>query len=224
MGMRPSPVERMSRAVLFGAPYSVYVRAVRLVLAEKGVAYTLREVDIFAAAGPPDDYLARHPFGRIPAFEHDGFQLYESGAISRYVDEAFHGPALQPSTAKARARQNQLVSILDNYAYRTLVWDIFVERIRRPQQGVQSDEQRIAEALPRAATCLGALAALAGPGDYFVDDRVSLADLHAAPMLTYFLMTPEGRALIQGEPRLLRWWQALSVRPSMAATRSPMEV
>lgn len=53
---------------VFGAKYSVYVRIVRLSLAEKGVDYELVPVDIFADGGPPTDYLDRHPFGRIPAF------------------------------------------------------------------------------------------------------------------------------------------------------------
>ena len=39
---------------VYGAPYSVYVRIVRLALEEKGVAYRLEEVDIFADGGPPD--------------------------------------------------------------------------------------------------------------------------------------------------------------------------
>lgn len=81
---------------LFGADYSVYVRIVRLVLAEKGIDYDLVPVDIFAESGPPPGYLDRHPFGRIPAFEHEGFRLYETGAIARYIDEAFPGISLQP--------------------------------------------------------------------------------------------------------------------------------
>src|SRR5215468_9647910 len=125
----------MTDPTLFGAAYSVYVRAARLALAEKGVPYRLVEVDIFAADGPPPDYLERHPFMRIPAFEHDGFRLYESGAITRYVDDAFAGPSLMPPTPRARARANQIISILDNYGYRPMVWDIFVERVRAPAQG-----------------------------------------------------------------------------------------
>src|SRR6476660_3657824 len=114
--------------VLFGAAYSVYVRIVRLALAEKRVPYRLHEVDVFAPGGLPADYRERHPFNRIPAFEHDGFRLYEAGAIARYVDEAFPGAPLQPADVRQRARMNQAISVLDAYAYRTLVWDVFVER------------------------------------------------------------------------------------------------
>jgi hypothetical protein len=61
------------KPMLFGEPYSVYVRAVRLALEEKNGAYELVPVDIFKPGGPPPEHYARHPFGKIPAFEHAGF-------------------------------------------------------------------------------------------------------------------------------------------------------
>lgn len=48
--------------------------------------------------------LARQPFGKVPAFEHDGFALYEMQAILRHVDEVFAGNGLQPNDAKRRAQ------------------------------------------------------------------------------------------------------------------------
>jgi glutathione S-transferase len=54
------------KPVLYGAPYSVYVRAVRLALREKAVGYELVPVDIFAAGGVLAEHQARHPFGKIP--------------------------------------------------------------------------------------------------------------------------------------------------------------
>ena len=212
-----------SEPVVFGAASSVYVRAVRLALAEKQVPYRLVEVDVFAEGGPPADYRCRHPFGRIPAFEHDGFRLYEAGAISRYVDEVFPGPPLQPDAPRSRARVNQIQSLLDSYAYRTPVWDVFVERVRLPAQGRQPDEARIAAALPRAETCLQALVDLRGEGPWLAGPRLTLADLHATPMFAYFALAPEGARLLARQAGLERWWAAMSGRPSMSATRSPLE-
>lgn len=211
----------MSTPVLFGAAYSVYVRSARLVLEEKGVPYRLEEVDIFAAGGPPADYLQRHPFGRIPAFEHDGFRLYETGAITRYADEAFEGPPLQPAEPKARARMNQAIGVLDNYAYRTLVWDIFVERVRAPKQGRPSNEQTIAAALPRAETCLAALEAIMDGADYLAGDSPTLADLHAAPMVAYFGLAPEGAAMMHEHRKLEAWWTKLAKRPGVRGVCLP---
>ncbi|TIU67935.1 MAG: glutathione S-transferase family protein, partial [Mesorhizobium sp.] len=61
----------MSKPILYGADYSVYVRIARLALEEKGIGYDLVPVDVFAPEGVAAWYLEHHPFGRIPAFEHD---------------------------------------------------------------------------------------------------------------------------------------------------------
>lgn len=205
--------------IVFGAPYSVYVRAVRLVLEEKGVHYELVPVDIFASGGAPSEHMKRHPFGKIPAFEHAGFRLYETDAITRYLDEAFPGPRLQPDDLRGRARMNQIISILDSYVYRTFVWDIFVERVSRPKSGVASDEQRIASALPKAEVCLSALSELMDEAPWLAGPAVSLADLHAAPMFALFRLTPEGDGLLAREDRLVGWWSRISARPSFLLTQ-----
>ena len=208
----------MPEVTVFGAAYSVYVRIVRLALEEKGVPYRLEEVDIFAEGGPPADYLQRHPFARIPAFEHDGFRLFESGAIGRYVDEAFDGPPLMPDGARARARVNQITGLLDSYAYRAMVWDVYVERVDVPNEGGVSDEEKIAAGLKTAGICLTALEVIMGQGDYLAGPRVTLADLHAAPMFECLLGAPEGAALLERHPALVRWWDRMAARPSLTAT------
>jgi glutathione S-transferase len=207
--------------IIFGAPYSVYVRVVRLALEEKGVRYGGVPVDIFASGGPPPDHRARHPFGKIPAFEHAGFRLYEAGAITRDVDEAFPGPRLQPEDPRGRARMNQIISILDSYAYRTLVWDIYVERVSRPTSGAAADEQKIAGALPKAEICLSAVAELTGEAPWLAGTAITLADLHAAPIVSVFQLAPEGDSLLGRENRLREWWARVSTRPSFVRTQVP---
>ncbi len=51
-----------------------------------------------------EPYLARHPFGRIPAIEHDGFALYETQAILRYVDAVVSGATRCSPGSRARRR------------------------------------------------------------------------------------------------------------------------
>lgn len=203
--------------IVFGAAYSVYVRIVRLTLEEKGVPYRLEEVDIFAEGGPPAEHRARHPFGRIPAFAHDGFHLFETAAIARYIDEAFDGPALMPRGAQARARVNQIAGLLDSYGYRALVWDVYVERVRAPQEGRPSDEAKIAAGLETAETVLATLEDLMGEGDYLAGAHLTLADLHAAPIVGYFRQAPEGAALLARHPKMARWWERMTQRESVRA-------
>jgi glutathione S-transferase len=208
----------MARPKLFGADDSVYVRIVRLALAEKGVACDLVPVDVFAAGGVPAWYLELHPFGRIPAFEHDGLRLFETAAISRYVDEAFAGPPLQPADVRQRAVMAQIIGLLDCYGYRPMVWDVYVERVSKPRDGRLSDEALIAAGKEKSRTCLAALARLKASGDWLLGSGLTLADLHAAPMFAYFVKAPEGRTLLGEQPELSRWWERVSALPSFAAT------
>jgi glutathione S-transferase len=210
-------------AVLYGLSRSVYTRIARLALEEKGAGYTLDEVEIFGPAGVPAAHLRRHPFGRVPVLHHDGFTLYETGAITRYVDEAFAGPPLQPAAPRARARMSQVISLMDDYAYRPMVWDVFVQRVSVPLEGGTPDEASIARALPVIESSLCALEDLLGGQPYFAGEQLTLADLHAAPMLLYFTLTAEGVRMIERHAAVHRWLQQMRTRPSIAATRSVHE-
>ena len=137
----------MTDPILYGPGYSTYVRSSRLALEEKGVHYQFEEFDFFQ--GMPAEQLERHPFGKVPAFQHDDFQLYETTAILRYVDEAFPGPSLQPETPRQRARMTQILSIIDGYGYGPMIGDIVIQRVVMPMMGNESDEAAISAALPK---------------------------------------------------------------------------
>lgn len=205
------------QVTVFGAEYSVYVRIVRMTLAEKGVPYDLVEVDIFSDDGPPKGYLERQPFGRIPAFEHDGFRLFETSAIARYIDAAFDGPSLMPADARAAARVNQITGILDGYAYRAMVWDVYVEALEVPQRGGTADNERIAGGLHTAGTCLATLQSLMEDGGFLAGPDLTLADIHALPILAYFNAAPQGADLLAEYPALLQWMQHVMLRPGAIA-------
>lgn len=204
----------MGKPVVYGADYSVYVRIVRLVLEEKGVGYELVPVDVFAADGIPGWYFEHQPFGRIPAFEHDGFRLYETGAIARYVDETFDGPALQPVEARPRARMNQITGMLDAYAYRAMVWDVAVERLEK----TPPDEAVIANGLRQARTALQALSSLKAEGPWLLGTDLTLADLHAAPIISYFVKVAEGQALLAEFADIRDWYVRIAARAGFAKT------
>ena len=59
--------------LLYGPVYSTYARTARLALEEKAVTYELREIDTLNGAGQMPEHLARHPWGKVPVIDHDGF-------------------------------------------------------------------------------------------------------------------------------------------------------
>lgn len=201
--------------VLHGYTYSVYNRIARLALAEKGVAYDRVEVNPFAE--PLPEYLALHPFGRVPTLVHDGFVLYETGAITRYVDRTIAGPDLQPGSPRALARMDQLIGIIDSYGYWPMVRQVFSHRVFRTAAGRPVDEAEIARGLSGAAKVLAALEALASK-PFLTGPELSLADLHVGAMIAYFTLAPEGVEALTNYPRLATWWAKVSQRASFAVT------
>jgi len=209
--------------LLHGADYSVYTRIARLALIAKGVAHRLVQTDVFDDPEAREAQRGRHPFGRIPSLDHDGFRLYETTAMTRYVDEAFDGPALQPGEPRARARQNQMVALLDAYGYRPMVWGLYVAERKARERGLVPD---LAAAVAESRQCLAALAALAAPpveGPWLLGAAPCLADFHAAPMIAYLLEAGPGPVLIAEQPRLAAWWETVQRHPAMVATPYPSE-
>ena len=186
-------------------------------MAEKGVAYERAEVNPFAA-DLPTAYLELHPFGRVPVLVHDGFTLYETAAITRYIDRTFSGPPLQPADPRALARMDQIIGVVDAYAYWPLVRQVFAHRVIRPRLGEPANEAEIAKGLAVAPKVLGALEKLASGEAFLVGPGLSLADLHLGAMIAYFVQAPEGQQALQHYPRLAAWWARVSARPSFAAT------
>lgn len=202
---------------LHGYRPSVYTRIARLALAEKGLPYDYAEVNPFAP-DPLPGYLALHPFNRVPTLVHDGFVLHETGAITRYIDRSFAGPALQPADPQALARLDQIIGIVDSYAYWPLVRQVYVHAVGLPRRGQAGDEKEVASGLAASAKVLAALEALAGDGACLVGSTLSLADLHLVAMIAYFVEAPQGAAMLVRHPKLRKWFALLSARQSFTAT------
>jgi len=208
---------------LHGYQYSVYSWIARFALVEKGVDYHWSEVNPFDP-DVPKSYLALHPFKRVPALVHNKFQIYETGAITRYIDEAFPGPRLQSTDPRHRARCSQFLSIIDSYAYWPMVRQVFSHRVFRPRLGRPSDAAEIQKGLDAAPVVLAALERLVADTEYLCGAEISLADIHLAPMIGYFAMAEEGDALLKTQRKLSNWWSTMSARTAYRATMPRLPV
>jgi glutathione S-transferase len=206
----------MTALTLYGPAYSVYTRIVRIVLEEKHIPFTLEEVD-FVSSGMPASQKKRHAFGVVPALVHDGETFIETAAISTYLDEAFPEPSLRPRSAAERAHMEATISVLDQYIWPD-VRELVTQTYFNSFVGGWPDESITERMIKRLETTLSAL------DEKFVEtgrlggSELSLADLHAAPMIAYLAKTVEGQVLLQDRPALLAWWNDIKERPSLMAT------
>jgi glutathione S-transferase len=201
--------------VVHTIPGSPFARMALLTCEEKGVPWRIQPMAPGQHKQP--EHLARHPFGRVPAIEHDGYWLYEAQAIMRYLDAAFDGPALTPTDPKQIGRMAQVMNILDWYVMPSLTAGIGFNRIVAPIFGIPPNEEAVQAAIEPGRVCLKALEDLLGAQPYFAGDRVSLADLMAVAHLDMVPASPEGAELIAGSP-LLAWLDRMAERPSVQRT------
>lgn len=209
----------MTGITVRGIPGSPFLRAVEVALKEKDVPYHLHVMSPADMKTP--EHLELHPFGRIPILEHDGFWLYETQAIIRYVDEIFIHPHLTPGTPKERARMNQIIGIIEWYFFPMVAAPIGFNRIIGPKLlGVPANEEAIANAMPIGRTCVAELNRLLGNQAYLGGGSLSIADIMLGTQLDLLATSPEGRELIGGT-KLQGWLERLKERPSFRATEPP---
>lgn len=205
----------MSEFIVHSIPGSPYGRAVFATLEEKGAPYRLAPVAPDTRKSEP--HTSRHPFGRVPVLERDGYVLYETQAILRYLDRILPTPPLTPAEPGAAGRMDQVMNICDWYLFQGVNNVIGFQRIIKPRlMGQPADEAAIAQAMPQARAVFDELSRLLGGKSYFAGDDVSLADLMVAPQVDFLSQTPEWMSLATTD--LVSWLDRMMARPSFKAT------
>ena len=207
----------MTEFIVYSVPGSPYGRAVLATLSEKNAAYRLSPLRTGDARSEP--HLSRHPFGRVPVLEHDGFMLYESQAILRYLDRVLPDPVLTPGEPKRAARMDQVMNVCDWYLFQGVNNVIGFHRIVGPKLlGRAPDEAAIGAAMPKARIVFNELSRLLGDNGYFTGETVSLADILAAVQLDFLAATPEWKELTEPTPNVVAWLARMTARPSFTST------
>jgi glutathione S-transferase len=207
----------MSEFIVHNIPGSPFGRAVLATLAEKRAEYRLEPVAPGTMKSEP--HISRHPFGRVPVLDHDGFVIYETQAILRYLDRVLPKPALTPAAPKAAALMDQVMNVCDWYLFQGVNNVIAFHRVVGPRlMGLTPDEAAIAEAMPKAHIVFKELSHLLGGKNYFAGEEVSLADIHVATQLDFLAMTPEWKPLTATVSNLVRWLDRMNERASFKTT------
>lgn len=204
-GRSPSPAA--SPPVLVSHPLCPYVQRAAIVLAEKGLAFERREVDL---AAKPDWFLGISPLGKTPVLLVDGRPIFESAVICEYLDETT-SPRLHPGNALERAQHRGWIEFGSALLSRVAA---FYNAPDDAAFEARADEIRQA---------LRVLEAALGDGPYFGGAAFSLVDAAFGPLFRYFdaFDTVVDFGFGAGLPRLTRWRIALADRPSVARAVRP---
>lgn len=166
--------------VVYGASLSPFVRKTRVFLAEKGLDYTLEQVNIFP---PPDWFKEISPLGRIPVLkdEDNGATLPDSSVICAYIEKKNPTPALYPSKPLSYARALWLEEYADSELASNVGMGMFRPIVVNKLMGKECDrataEKTLTEKLPRYFAYLDKEI---GTKDFLVDDTFTIADISVA--------------------------------------------
>ncbi len=200
--------------VVIGPSFAGYVKVVRLLLEEKGLAHRLEHFDF---PGRPPGFEALNPFGKVPVLRHAAFVLHEAVAIARYLEASFPEPRLEPALPRDLARMAQVISIMDQVGAPAMLRTVYSQRFRQRVIGAAHDEHAIQEALPLCRTTLAMLERMLDEsgGEYLVGASPTVADFFVSPNLAYFADTDEGAALLAEHRGLSAWLARMGERPSV---------
>jgi glutathione S-transferase len=192
---------------LYGHPYSTCTRKVLLTLTETNTPYELVVVDLTKGEQKQPPHLSRQPFGVVPAIDDDGYKLFESRAIARYINQKVRGP-LVPTDLQEYGRMEQWISVETSYFAGPAMTFIFEHTFKRPQ----SDEalRSAGKALDLAFEVMDARLAVA---PYFAGTQFSLADISFMPYVGYLMGSPLQERIARNG-RVEAWWKRVSERPS----------
>ena len=201
-----------SRMVLYGHPGSGCTQRVLVMLAEKGAEAEIVMIDMSRGEQKHPDHLVRQPFGVIPALQVDGFVMYESRAIARYLNERLPGENFIPAAAKARALMEQWLSV--EYSYLTPGQSkIFMNRLVYPMMGAPVDEAAIQRGTEQVREVFAVFERHLADNIYLAGETYSLADMTLLPAL--FALSVSGAGdLIAEFPNVAEWADLITNRPA----------
>ncbi|HEX7665424.1 MAG TPA: glutathione binding-like protein [Polyangiaceae bacterium] len=197
---------------IYGNPMSTCTRKVLMTLNENGTPFEFSLVDLGKGEQKQEPNLARQPFGHVPALDDDGFEMFESRAMCRYLNEKANGH-LVPKDLKARAKMEQWISSeTSEFSSNVmkLIYEYVFKRTQAPEV-LEAAKKGVAKACEVMDKQLAKT-------PYLVGDEFTLADICFMPYIEYTMGTQAKDEIFAKYPHFMAWWEKVSARPTWQKT------
>jgi len=194
---------------IWGRNTSANVQKVMWAIGEIGLPHERIDIGGPFGGNREAEYLAMNPNGLVPTLEEeDGFLLWESNSIVRYLAAKHRAGVLEPTDLRARARaqawMDWQLSVLA-----PAITPAFLGLIRTPAE--KRDHAAIEAAKKKSTAAIGILDSELAKTAYVAGEAFSYGDIPAAVMANrYRQLVPERPPL----PHFERWYAAISARPA----------
>lgn len=198
---------------IYGAIISTCCQRVVTVCKELNIPYEIVPINFDKGEHKSPEYLEKQPFGQVPyMIDDDGFTLYESRAIARYLAEKYAPGKLTPTEPKGAGRFNQAASVeVSNFdpSAASIVFEI----VFKPMWKLTADQGVVAEKTKALEGKLAVYEVILSKQKYVAGNELTAVDLFHLPY--GHLVSSCGVNLADpSRPNVKRWWEEVSSRPS----------
>ncbi len=196
--------------VVWGRNNSVNVQKVLWCCEEMALAY--RRTDAGGPFGVVDTpaYRALNPNGLVPTIDDDGFVLWESNAVVRYLAAKYAAGSLWPEDLHARAEADRWMD-WEKSTFWPSLRVLFLGLIRTPPD--QRDPRALEEARRKTAKMLEIVDANLETREYLAGDAFTMGDIGLGCGIWRWMALPIERPALRN---VQRWFDALARRPAYA--------
>ncbi|KPM46409.1 hypothetical protein AK830_g74 [Neonectria ditissima] len=206
----------MPAFTLYGSRGSTNTDRVRLTLAEGGFTdYELVLLNLQKGEQKSEENMKRHPWGKIPAITFpDGFTLYESRAICKYLARKYSFPLLPAdSDVESAALFDQAQSVEMLY-FAEPAGKIAFEKFAKRFMGLPADDAVVSDALRSVDAFFDVADRLLQHKDYMAGDDFTLADIYYIPLIQRLFACEYGDFIISRKA-VSAWWDRCVNRPAI---------
>ncbi|KAH6913605.1 glutathione S-transferase [Coprinopsis sp. MPI-PUGE-AT-0042] len=205
---------------LYGAPLSSATLRVAIVLHEKNVPFRLHLVDLLKREQKAAEYLEKQPFGQVPYIDDDGFILYESRAIARYIA----GTPLVPDIANVQAwALHEQAASCEVANFDPFAAKISFEKFFKPRIGQEPDAAVVDAAVSALSDKLDVYEKILSKQPYLTGTEVTLADISHIVGASRLYLAGAGH-LIDSRPSVKAWYERLTERPSWTSVKNGLPI
>jgi len=207
----------MSVVKLYGFTRTTCTKRVATILREKNIPYELVAINLAEKQNSSPEYLQKQPFGQVPVLDDNGYLIYESRAIGRYIALKYASQGTQGllpdySDFEATGKFEEACS-LEYSQFNPSMEGLAEELVFKKYKNEETDLAAVAKYNATLAKKLDAYEKILSTRKYLTGDHVTLADLFHLPygeVLTSIIKSDA----ISTRPNVSRWWNDISARES----------
>lgn len=204
----------MASIKVHGSPYSTATMRVTATLYEKQIEFEFVNINLKNGEHKKEPFISLNPFGQVPAFEDGDLKLFESRAITQYINNEYvdKGTKLTSNDSKKIAIMG-VWSEVESQHFDQVASKLVRELGIKSLFGIPLDPKIVEENEAKLDSILDVYEKRLSESKYLGGDSFTLVDLHHLPTFHY-LMKSQTKKLFESRSHVSAWVADITARPA----------